>query len=107
MKNSIRYSPEALRDLEGIRDYIVTELCNPDAAEHVVFSILDAVSGLEDFAEMGALLSPVIHLETDYRYLVSGNYLIFYRVLHAVVYVDRILYSRRDILRILFGEKRS
>ena len=84
----------------------MTELCNPDAAEHVVFSILDAVSGLEDFAEMGALLSSVVRLDTDYRFLVCGNYLIFYRVLHAVVYVDRVLYSRRDILRILFGDKR-
>ena len=34
----------------------------------------------------------------------TGNYLTFYRVNGNEVYVDRILYGRRDYLRILFGD---
>jgi len=41
---------------------------------------------------------------TDYRFLVCGNYLAFYRYKDATVYVDRILYGRRDYLKILFPE---
>lgn len=41
-------------------------------------------------------------IESDYRFLVSGNYLIFYRAYGAEVYIDRVLYGRRDYLRILF-----
>ena len=43
-------------------------------------------------------------MESDYRFLVSGNYLSFYRTYGNEVYVDRILYARRDYMRILFGD---
>lgn len=80
MKNNIRYSAESRRDLDDIWDYIVSELQNRVAAERVVDRILDAVERLKDFAEMGALLSSVADVGGDYRFLVSGNYMVFYRV---------------------------
>jgi plasmid stabilization system protein ParE len=43
-------------------------------------------------------------MPNDYRYLVSGNYLIFYKIEDEYISVNRILYGRRDYLRILFGE---
>ena len=104
MKNKIHYSVEARRDLDDIWDYIVTDLCNASAAERVVNDILDVVEQLENFSEMGALLTSIANVDSDYRFLVSGNYLIFYRVSGMDVYVDRILYGRRDYLRILFGD---
>ena len=104
MKNNIHYSIEARRDLDDIWDYIVAELGNPSAAERLVNSILDAVDKLADFADMGSPLSAVAEDDSDYRYLVTGNYLTFYRVSGCDVYVDRILYGRRDYLRILFGD---
>lgn len=104
MKNKIHYAVEARRDLDDIWDYIVTDLCNASAAERVVNDILDVVEQLENFSEMGALLASIANVDSDYRFLVSGNYLIFYRVSGMDVYVDRILYGRRDYLRILFGD---
>lgn len=104
MKNNIHYSVESRRDLDDIWDYIVSELQNRAAAERVVNRILDAVNCLEDFAEMGALLSSVTDVSGDYRFLVSGNYMVFYRVNGRDVYIDRILYGRRDYLRILFRD---
>lgn len=80
MKNNIHYSAESRRDLDDIWDYIVSELQNRVAAERVVDRILDAVERLKDFAEMGALLSSVADVGGDYRFLVSGNYMVFYRV---------------------------
>ena len=102
MKNKIYYSPEANRDLDEIWDYIVSELQNPSAAKNTVNRILDAVDQLVDFTEIGAPLSSIAEVESDYRVLVTGSYLTFYRVRGNEVYIDRVLYGRRDYLRILF-----
>ena len=102
MKNNIHYSPEAQNDLNEIWEYITFELCNLQSAENTVNKIMDTVDELEDFSEIGALLSSVTDIESDYRFLTSGNYMVFYRVSGQDVYIDRILYGRRDYLRILF-----
>ena len=104
MKNKLHYTHEAQRDLDEIWDYIVSDLSNPAAAERTVNRIMDAIDQLADFAEMGAPLHSVADVESDYRFLVCGNYLAFYRVDGNEVYIDRILYGRRDYLRILFGD---
>lgn len=104
MKNNIHYSAESRRDLDDIWDYIVSELQNRVAAERVVDRILDAVERLKDFAEMGALLSSVADVGGDYRFLVSGNYMVFYRVNGREGFIDRVLYGRRDYLRVLFRD---
>ena len=81
MKNNIHYSPEALNDLDEIWEYIFSELCNPQAVEKTINNIMDAVDQLKNFSEIGALLSSVTDIESDYRFLVTGNYMTFYRVI--------------------------
>ena len=103
-KNKIHYTAESLRDLDEIWDYIASDLQNVSAAERIVNRIMDDVDHLESHAEMGAPLSSIADVESDYRFLVTGSYLTFYRVLDNDVYVDRVLYGRRDYLRILFGD---
>lgn len=103
MKNKLHYSPEALNDLDEAWEYIMMDLGNPDAAENVVNRIMDTIDRLVDFAELGALLSSVTDVETDYRFLLSENYMIFYRLEETDVYIDRILYGKRDYLRILLS----
>ena len=95
-KNKILYTAESRRDLDAIWDYI--------ASERVVNRIMDDVDRLESHAEIGALLSSIADVESNYRFLVTGSYLTFYRVYGSDVYVDRVLYGRRDYLRILFGD---
>ena len=104
MKNKIHYSPESRRDLDDIWDYIVLELQNRSAAERVINRIIDAVDPLKNFAEMGAPLSSIADIGTDYRFLVSGNYMVFYRVQGNDVYIDRVLYGRSDYMSVLFKD---
>ena len=104
MKNKIHYSQESRRDLDDIWDYIVSELQSVSAAERTVNRIMDAIDQLEDFAEIGAPLASITGTQGNYRFLVTGNYLTFYRANGNEVYVDRILYGRRDYLRILLGD---
>lgn len=68
MKNNILYSPEALNDLDEIWEYIVSELCNPQAAENTVNRIMKAIDNLEDFSEIGTPLSSVTDMKNDYRF---------------------------------------
>ncbi len=107
MKCKLHYSREALHDLDEIWDYILTELSNPSAAAKVVHQIIDKTEQLVDFPRKGALLSTVAGMINEYRYLISGSYLIFYRVEEHDVYIDRVLYERRDYMRILFGSEKS
>lgn len=102
--SKLHYSPVALRDLDDIWDYICEELSNPTAALNTVNSIQDNLSRLRAFPEMGSPLATIVMIETDYRFLVYGNYLAFYRSHGEDVYIDRILCGRRDYLKILFGE---
>lgn len=104
MKNSIHYSPEAQNDLDEIWEYITFELCNAQSPENTVNRIMDTIDELENFSEIGALLSSVTDIESDYCFLTSGNHMVFYRVNGQDVYIDRVLYGRRDYLRILFPD---
>ena len=104
MKYKLRYSAQARKDLDEIWDYIVADLGNPIAAEKTVNRIMDDIDRLADFTEMGTMLRNVTHMVTDYRYIVSGNYMAFYRIYDNTVYIVRILYGRRDYMRVLFGD---
>lgn len=104
MKNNIHYSLEARNDLDEIWEHISFELCSPQAAENTVNKIMDTVDELENFSEIGTILFSVTGIESDYRFLTSGNYMVFYRVNGQDVYIDRVLYGRRDYLRILFPD---
>ncbi|MBP3039815.1 type II toxin-antitoxin system RelE/ParE family toxin [Bacillaceae bacterium Marseille-Q3522] len=104
MKNKLHFSPESLRDLDEIWDYMMIEFCNSDASLNVVNGIMDTIDKLKDFAEMGAPLSSVAEVETNYRFLLSGNYMVFYHPKGTNIYIDRILYGRRDYLRFLFED---
>ena len=102
---NVVYSQKALSDLEEIGDYISMELQNPIAALNTVTKIQDKIDKLAGFPYIGALLSSIFDdiEDNDYRYLVCMNYLAFYRVDGNTVYIDRIIYGRRDYITILFG----
>lgn len=100
----LKISPEAKNDLAELKGYISQELCNPQAAVELTAMIIKKIRGLSEYPEIGASLSSVVDIQTDYRFLVCANYLIFYRYEDGVVFVSRILYGRRDYLHILFGD---
>lgn len=100
----VQFSPEAITDLQETKTYITEELCNVQAAEHTIEKIMKRIRMLSEFPESGAPLSGIIGIETDYRFLVCGNYTAFYRFENNTVQIVRVLYGRRNFMRILFGE---
>lgn len=100
----IRVTPAALNDLKEIKSYIENDLANPIAANNVVKRIIKDYSLLETSLYMGPVLSAKIHIKTDFRFIVSGNYIVFYKVDETYVSIYRILYGRRDYLKIIFED---
>jgi len=100
----LNISPLAKKDLNEIREYITEELQNQTAAKNVLTRITKKLRSLTEFPGMGAPLSSVADVETDYRFLVCGNYTAFYRYDKEAVYIARVLYGRRDFMKVLFGE---
>lgn len=100
----IKLSEAAIADLQQVKDYITNELCNEKAAVNTVTRITKRLRILADYPQSGAPLSSIAGIETDYRFLVCGNYTAFYRFEEQTVEVSRILYGRRDFMRIMFGE---
>ena len=98
----IRFSPDALEDLQEIKSYITDDLQNTKAAENTIRTIMDRIKQLIDFPDMGAPLSSVAQTQSDYRYLICGNYTAFYCHEEDTVYFIRVLYGRRDYMRTLF-----
>lgn len=100
----LKISPQAKTDLAEIKEYISNELFNPQAAVKLVSNITKRIHSLTEYPAIGVQLSSVIGIQTDYRFIVCNNYLVFYRSEDYNIYVSRILYSKRDYMRILFGD---
>lgn len=92
----------AQKDLLEIKAYIALDLDNPKAALAVVGKITKKIRLLKDNPRMGAALMSVTGASSNERFLVCGNYLVFYSVTRETIFVDRVLYGRRDYLRVLF-----
>ena len=103
MKFKVVFSALVIQDLDEIWDYISDVLKNPSAAENTVNGILDKTDLLGDQPEIGAQLFFDDGLNSGYRYVIYNNYLAFYRIYTDTIYVDRIIYGKRDYMKLLFG----
>lgn len=97
-------SPLARQDLREIGDYIAFRLHNKSAARNTVARIRQTILRLEDFPECGAPLRQSV-LSISYRYLICGNYIVFYHLEESNALIDRVLYGKRDYLNLLFGKE--
>lgn len=95
-------SPKAFSDIESIQNYIEHELENPKAADEIVKRILNSLNNLIDYPMSGISLNKKIDIASEYRYLVIGSYISFYRYVENTIIVDRILYGGRDFVRTIF-----
>lgn len=100
----LRINPLARQDLLDIKDYVTNEFDSPTAAVNIVLKIIESYEKLKEFPMLGIELSSKIDVVTSYRYLITGNYIVFYKIDDNYVSIYRILYARRDYIKILFKE---
>lgn len=99
----IVFSAHAINDLNEINEYISDVLRNPKSAKLIIEKILKSISHLEMNPKLGMSLSNNINRETNIRYLISGKYVVFYKIRDSIEIV-RVLDARRDYMREIFTE---
>lgn len=102
----LRYTPDALADLDEIHDYIANELKNPAAAKRVIVAIARDCDRLRMQPYMGLEIRKKTGYEINGRCLVSNMYMVIYDVREEIS-VLRIVDTRLDYIRILTGMKEN
>jgi|ERR1017187_6156153 toxin ParE1/3/4 len=95
-----RFSPKAERDLDGIFRFISSN--NPDAAQRVRETILDAADFLAQNRELGRKIRDASTRHAQIRWFVVPkfrNYLIFYQPFQETAMVVRVLHAAQDWTR--------
>ena len=99
----IRYKKTAIEDIQATEEYIRGVLHNGVAAKRLTGRIVQAISLLADNPYMGTPLSGRFDVESDLRYLLVSDQMIFYRVAEeSRVEVTRVLNGRQDYISLLF-----
>lgn len=100
----LRYTPQARNDLRNFKQYISAELCNPQAAERVTKRIVKDCSNLKSNSFLGPELKNKLDVDIDLRYLISSNYIVFYRINDDVISIIRICDARTNYISVLFED---
>ena len=97
----VRTLKRAESDLFEIRDYIRRD--SPESANGIIEQLLDAIGSLGRSAKRGARPRDERLRRILYRFLVSGRYLIFYKIdeKRSLVLVHRVLHGKRAYAEIL------
>ena len=99
----IEFARSFQQDLIDIHEYIGKKLLNPEAADKMIALIVKKYERLEQFPKMGQILETDGNLPSKYRVLHAKNYLIFYEITEGVVLMHRVIYARRDFVRVLMA----
>ncbi len=102
-KYKIRYTPEALRDMEAVWDDAYEASKESDIADRYVNDFIDEIGKKKQF--------PLSGIPLVYRGLFTGFYAVnfkkykaFYRVYDNYIEVIRIIMEKMDYMKILFDE---
>ena len=99
----VAVSALAERDLRDIVRYISAQFSAPMTAVKMMDAIEEAIAGLADMPQKSPPVTDERLASMGYRKLVVKNYMVFFTIDETSKIVDivRILYARRDWLRIL------
>ncbi len=102
-KYRVYVSEPAANDLKDIVRYIASQLSAPVPALNMMELLEEAMLGLSEMPQRCPLVADERLSQMGYRKLPVKNYFVFFSIdeKNKVVDVERILYGRRDWLRIL------
>ncbi len=95
------FTRKAINDIKNIYDYVYEDSLKN--AESLKADVLKRIKYLEQFPNMGKSLAARVGFRTEYRYLISESYLIFYKLDNNLVKIYRVISSNMDYIKILFN----
>jgi plasmid stabilization system protein ParE len=93
------WSPEALADVDAIAAYIAKD--SPIYASAVVQKILDVARSLDNFPNLGPIVSEIG--ESQFRERFVYSYRVIYRVTDEVVMLVAVIHGRRLLTSTMLG----
>ena len=102
-KYKIRYTPEAMRDMDAVWDDVYEASKAPDVADRYVNDFIDEIEKRKLFPFSGI---PLVYrgLFTGFYAVHFKKYKAFYRIHDSYMEVIRIIMEKMDYMNILFGE---
>ena len=103
MEYNIQITPSAKREIREIFNYIAKELNNPDAALRRINLIDEKIQSLKENPARFPFVRDEYLSSKGYRWIDAKSHVIFYiiREQEKVVSIMRVLYSRRDWMRLI------
>ena len=105
-KYKIRYTPEAMRDMDAVWDGVYEASKEYDIADRYVNDFMDEIEKKKKFPFSGI---PLVYrgLFTGFYSVNFKKYKAFYRMDDSYIEVIRIIMEKMDYMKILFGESES
>lgn len=94
----LRITPLVAEDLKNIKEYIAEDY--EEMAVKTIQEIYTQIENIQQFPYMGADLSKRVSFRTDYKYVISGNYVVLYRIGDEYVEIYRVVNRYQDITQI-------
>jgi toxin ParE1/3/4 len=100
---SIKVTPKAYEDLDGIYGYITNELYNEDAADNLLGKIEASIMRLSFFPFSCSYVKDELLKVKGYRKLIVENYIVFHLVSESEkeVVIMRVLHVKQKYLDII------
>ena len=100
---NVYFSPEALTDLQQVKESVIEKLNDVELANQILRTIMKSTKNLQIFPGMGMEVRISASDSMGYRYLfVKKNY-VFYRIEQDTIRIVRVLNEKQDYMRILYG----
>lgn len=98
-KYKVKINPRAIRELDGIYQYIANEKRAPENAKGQVDRIKKAILNLDTFPSSHQERNEGKYAGKGYRQLLVDNYIVIFRMdeINKVVYVVTIQYQGRNL----------
>lgn len=94
----LRINPIVAEDLKNIKAYIAED--SEEMAVKTIQEIYAQFEHIQQFPYMGADLAKRVSFRTDYKYAISGNYVVLYKIGKEYVEIYRVVNQYQDITKI-------
>jgi plasmid stabilization system protein ParE len=101
MEYHLRYLPMAKKDMSEIVTYIAEKLEAPKAALKFLDELEEKIQNLRLNPYVHRLYRPSMPIDTEYRLMPVKNYLVFYIVFDDIIEVHRVIYKKRDLVKLI------